>query len=171
VTVLTTYGQFAKGRTLVEIVRVIDYQWAPCMAIHAGTQERAGKTERVLLVSRRKCPALSVGILAAGVKREGRFEKVITPPYTIPNTDHRLSQGKCNPFGIFREFRTVRARLELTHIVLAILSKDPETIVRILLANSCPRGRQISKLRTLTGKTGCLPMGSLHVVLVDFLVA
>jgi hypothetical protein len=41
----------------------------------------------------------------------------------------------------------------------------------ILLANRDPRGRQIAKLGTLTGKSTCLSMGSSHVILVDFQVA
>jgi hypothetical protein len=41
----------------------------------------------------------------------------------------------------------------------------------ILLANRDPRGRQITKLGTLAGGSGRLPMGSSHVVLIDFLVA
>jgi len=171
VTILTTYLQFGNGGILVEIVRIVDYKFTPYMAIHARSHKRAGKTQWVLFVSRRESPPFRVLILDARVVGERRFKKVIPPSYTISNTCHWLSQSKDNPFGLLREFRTIWARLELAHIVFVILTKYTEAMVGILLANSSPCCRQVPKLGTLAGKSGCLAMGSSHVILVDFQVA
>jgi hypothetical protein len=151
VAVLATHLEFGNGGILIEIAGVVNRTFTPHMAIHTRAKERAVKTEGVFPVTRRKPPAVRVGILAAGIIRERRLKKVISPSYAVSNTRHGQAQCKVNLFGLFREFRAIGATLELAHVESAVLSKNAETAGLFLLTNGDSSNRQISKFGTLPG--------------------
>src|SRR6266496_1096046 len=168
---LTANLEFANWQVRVEIARIVNHKRAPHVAVHTRAHHWTSKPVGVLLVAGRKSPSLWMHILAAGVVRERSFKKIIPSTNDVSHACHRRSESIGNLLGVFRELGVIRARLELTHVVLAILPKHFEAMGAVLPTNGNSLGRQITKLRTLAGQRGCLPMRRPHEILIDFQVA